>query len=301
MDTGRGTRRDGVRILLTVGAVVLLAIITLLLVWLVRPDSTVGGPDPDAALSHVHGLGLNPADGSLVVATHFGSFRIIDGAAAERIGASEQDTMGFTVLGPDHFLGSGHPDRAGIENGAPSRLGVIESRDAGATWEELALGGEADLHAIAVADRVIYGWDASSGQVLASDDGRHWSARSSLELTSLVADPADPAVLLAATPAGIERSDDGGRTWALTDGPNLIVLSWDAVGGLWGADPGGGLHRRDVAGWTRTGVLLGAPQALLATPDRVYAATVNDEGQTDIAFSPDGGATWTTQQGDPEG
>ncbi|MGI9030043.1 MAG: F510_1955 family glycosylhydrolase [Ilumatobacteraceae bacterium] len=289
------------RILLTVGAVLLLAILTLFLVWLIRPDSTVGGPGPDAALSHVHGLGLNPADGSLVVATHFGSFRISDGGAVERLGSSEQDTMGFTVLGPDHFLGSGHPDRAGFDAWAPSRLGVIESRDGGATWDELALGGEADLHAIAVAEGVIYGWDASSGQVFASDDGVRWAARSSIDVSSLVADPADADVLLATTPQGIRRSDDGGSSWAITRGPNLVVLTWDAAGGLWGADADGGLHRRDVAGWTRTGALLGAPQALLATPDRIYAATANDEGQTAIAFSLDGGASWTTLQGEPQG
>lgn len=95
-----------------------------------RPGDLAGEP----GVSHVHGLGINPADGSLIVATHYGSFRIApDGDDAERIGDSFQDTMGFTVAGPDHFLGSGHPDVAGMQAGQPGRLGLIESTDAGAT------------------------------------------------------------------------------------------------------------------------------------------------------------------------
>jgi hypothetical protein len=87
-----------------------------------RPGDLAGDP----GVSHVHGLGINPADGSLIVATHYGSFRIPrDGDEAVRIGDSFQDTMGFTVAGPDHFLGSGHPDLAGARAGRPSRLGLI--------------------------------------------------------------------------------------------------------------------------------------------------------------------------------
>jgi hypothetical protein len=60
---------------------------------------------------HVHGLGS--ADGALYIATHAGLWRLEEGEAkAERIGESYQDTMGFTVLAPDRFLGSGHPDLA---------------------------------------------------------------------------------------------------------------------------------------------------------------------------------------------
>ncbi|MBA3802551.1 MAG: hypothetical protein H0X22_06565, partial [Acidimicrobiia bacterium] len=71
-------------------------------------DSDAADPSAAYGMSHVHGLGLNPADGSLIVATHNGTFRIpADSEDAERLGDSLQDTMGFTVVGPDHFLGSG--------------------------------------------------------------------------------------------------------------------------------------------------------------------------------------------------
>ena len=70
------------------------------------------------AIVHVHGLGVNPADDAVIAATHTGAFRLpVDDGEPERIGDSFQDTMGFTVAGPDHFLGSGHPDVAGLEAG----------------------------------------------------------------------------------------------------------------------------------------------------------------------------------------
>jgi hypothetical protein len=68
---------------------------------------------------HVHGLGINPADGALFVATHTGLFRAGPGErSAKRVVDRFQDTMGFTVTGPDRFLGSGHPD--GREGCRPS-------------------------------------------------------------------------------------------------------------------------------------------------------------------------------------
>jgi hypothetical protein len=67
-------------------------------------------PEPeDPGVVHVHGLGINPRDGALFAATHTGLFVIGDGTAA-RVTERFQDTMGFTVVGPEYFLGSGHPD-----------------------------------------------------------------------------------------------------------------------------------------------------------------------------------------------
>src|SRR5207302_1327423 len=61
-----------------------------------KPGDLAGDP----GVSHVHGLGIDPADGTLYVATHYGTFRIPDRGPAQRVGASYQDTMGFTVAGP---------------------------------------------------------------------------------------------------------------------------------------------------------------------------------------------------------
>jgi hypothetical protein len=121
-----------------VGGVV--AVLVILLVALVGRSSDsndgAGGVAADGeapGVSHVHGLGVDPGDGTLFAATHYGTFRILREGAAERVGDSLQDTMGFTVVGPNHFLGSGHPDVEGLQAGQPGLLGLIESTDGGAT------------------------------------------------------------------------------------------------------------------------------------------------------------------------
>ncbi len=84
-----------------------------------------GVPFADPGPVHVHGLGINPADGSLFIATHTGLFRVgKDSQKAVRVAARYQDTMGFSIVGPNRFLGSGHPDAR--EQKLPPLLGLIE-------------------------------------------------------------------------------------------------------------------------------------------------------------------------------
>ncbi len=216
-------RRRDWRLLAAAAVVALVAV-----VWVVSqvaddgddPRSGVVADDP--GVSHVHGLGLNPADGSLIVATHYGSFRIpADGDDAIRIGDSFQDTMGFTVIGPDRFYGSGHPDVAGMRAGQPGLLGLIESIDAGETWSNVSLSGQVDFHALAFAHDNVYGWDSSTQRFMVSPAGDDWEGRSTLALFSFAVDPDDADHIIAATPDGLTDSTDGGRTWSTTDGPQL--------------------------------------------------------------------------------
>ncbi|MGI8439453.1 MAG: F510_1955 family glycosylhydrolase, partial [Thermoleophilaceae bacterium] len=128
-------------------------------------------------------------DGSLFIATHTGLFRLAkDQARAQRVGQSSQDTMGFTVVGPDRFLGSGHP---GDLEGGPSLLGLIGSRDGGRGWRPVSLSGEADFHLLRAAGPRVYGADSSSGRLLVSaDEGRTWSERRPPgDLVDLAVDP----------------------------------------------------------------------------------------------------------------
>ena len=71
------------------------------------------GTTPGASsveFGHVHGLGVNPADGARYVASHNGLFRTGPDGRAEAVGPT-RDLMGFTIAGPDTFLSSGHPGR----------------------------------------------------------------------------------------------------------------------------------------------------------------------------------------------
>jgi hypothetical protein len=246
----------------------------------------------DPGLIHVHGLGNNPADGTLYAATHTGLFTVRDGAG-HRVANRYQDTMGFTVVGPDHFLGSGHPDFRDTQLYQPGRrplLGLIESRDAGRTWQPLSLLGEADFHALQVTHRRVYGYDATGGRFMVTSDRRHWQVRSKLELTSFAVSPTDPELVVAATERGLARSRDGGRRWQPIRGPAALLLTWERPDALWAITDNGQLwHSKDAGeSWRQPGRINGQPEAFLAHEANLYVAVA----QLGIVTSTDQGRSW---------
>jgi hypothetical protein len=265
------------------------------------PSSLPVAEDPGVV--HVHGLGINPRDGALYAATHTGLFTVGDGTAS-RVGDRLQDTMGFTVVGPDHFLGSGHPDARDTHLYDPGRrplLGLVESRDAGRSWQPLSLLGEADFHALQVAHGRVYGYDATGQRLMVSRDRRRWQVRSTVELAGFAVSPTDPELVIAATGRRLLGSTDGGRTWKPLRGPALLVLAWAGPDGLWGIDPDGQVwHSRDAArSWQRPGRVGGQPEALLAHQGRLYAAVMG----LGVVSSADGGRSWQVRYrpGQPAG
>jgi hypothetical protein len=257
-----------------------------------RPAAPSASVAYDPGLVHVHGLGINPADGTLYAATHTGLFAVRDGAG-QRVTKRLQDTMGFTVVGPDHFLGSGHPDFRDTQLTVPNKrplLGLIESRDAGRTWQPLSLLGEADFHALQVAHGRVYGYDATGGRFMATSDRRHWQVRSKLELTSFAVSPTDPALVVAATERGLVRSRDGGRRWRPIRGLAGLLLDWERPDALWAITDDGQLwHSKDAgASWRQAGKINGEPEAFLAHEAKLYVAVA----QLGIVTSTDQGRSW---------
>ncbi|UUV35897.1 glycoside hydrolase [Amycolatopsis roodepoortensis] len=250
-----------------------------------------GGADP--GLAHVHGLGVDPADGTLYAASHHGAFRLPANSQAERVGDRRQDTMGFTVAGARHFLGSGHPDPR--DTGQPVHLGLIESTDAGQTWRSLSLAGKADFHALEAEHGLVYGWDSQTRQLMVSADRQNWDRRARLPLADFAVHPAQRDELLATTPQGLARSVDGGRTFTpVQAAPSLMLLDWPAADTLYGVAPDGSVHVSSDggAGWVRRGQVPGRPQAVAANGiNEVYVAT-----ETGIHTSSDGGRTFTLRQ-----
>lgn len=248
----------------------------------------------DPGVAHVHGLGVDPADGVLYAATHFGLFALPEEGRATRIAGRFQDTMGFTVVGPNTFLGSGHPDIQ-KDPELPPRLGLIRSTDAAETWESVSLSGEADFHALRSAGGSVYGWDAGSSRLmLSADGGKTWEIRSTLALRDFVVSAADSDVLLATTEKGLVRSGDGGRTFtAVPDAPVLAVLAWRRSDEVYGVDPSGIVHASADGGrsWEERGSLGGEPEALAAHDQDLYAAATG----RGVLASSDGGRTWTVR------
>lgn len=251
----------------------------------------------DPGVAHVHGLGVDPADGILYAATHFGLFALPENGTATRIAERFQDTMGFTVVGPNTFLGSGHPDPE-KDPDLPPRLGLIRSTDAARTWQPVSLSGEVDFHALHSAHGNIYGWDSGTGRLMVSaDDGQTWDTRSTLGLRDFAVSPTDPQLLLATTEQGLARSADGGRTFtAVAGAPVLAVLTWQRADRLYGVDPSGQVHTSADGGrtWGARGALGGAPEALAAHGDELYAAATG----RGILASADGGRSWSVRYRD---
>ncbi|HLF79956.1 MAG TPA: hypothetical protein VJB57_20955 [Dehalococcoidia bacterium] len=174
---------------------------------------------------HVHGLGVNPKDGALFAATHTGLFRIAEGKA-ERIAGRYQDTMGSTVVGPDHFIGSGHPDLRDYRDGKlPGLLGLMESKNAGQTWSSQSLLGKAGFHGLTYVQARIYGFDSAGGRFMVSTDGKTWDTRASIYLLRFAVNPVDPDLILGTTDRGPQVSRDGGRTWSRLPAPSLVLVA----------------------------------------------------------------------------
>jgi hypothetical protein len=230
-----------------------------------RGDQAADPASHDNAFGHVHDLGVNPADGRLYVASHMGVFRQSDDGFA-RIADRWQDTMAFTVAGPDHFLASGHPD---MREDKPTHLGLIESTDAAESWTALSLEGEADFHALELAGDRLYGFDALTGTLM---------------------DPEDPDALVIADQRGeLMRWRTGGPPTALEAAPRIAFLDWSEPGRIVGLGGEADVWVSEDGGetWREAGVVPGGPQALTTDGDTWYAAT--DQG---LFTSTDRGESW---------
>jgi hypothetical protein len=295
-------RRPASRGLLVFGTLAVLGLVAAGgLLWLAGDGegSFSGIPSVDPGPVHVHGLGVNPADGALFIATHTGLYRVeADERKAERVGGRYQDTMGFTIVGPNRFLGSGHPDlNEAREQNLPSLLGLIESTDSGETWDPISLLGEADFHVLRFAGERVYGYDASNDRLLVSADrGQSWNElERPAPLVDLAVDPREARRIVATGTGELEKglfqSRDGGESWTRVN-EAVGLLAWP--GPLYIVDGGGQVFASRDGGrrFARRGEIGGQPAALVAEePSELYVALHDGT----IKRSSDGGASWTVR------
>lgn len=249
-------------------------------------DTAAEASDSSGALSHVHGLGVDPADGRVYVATHTGVYTVGKGGKPQLVGDSRDDFMGFTVTGENAFVASGH----GAEGSdRPGNVGLIETKDAGRTWTSRSLSGEADFHSLESAKGTVYGYEG--GRIRVSSDLKSWDDRATLEALDLAVSPSGDK-LLATTAEGVATSTDGGRTFGKGAGPVQAFVSWPAEKSLFGIGTSGKLSSSadgDQSWKELTTVPGGQPQALTAVnADHILAATM-----TGVYESRDGGKTFS--------
>lgn len=253
-------------------------------------------PSADPGAIHIHGLGVNPKDGALFIATHTGLFRVAPGTRApKRVADRWQDTMGFAIVGPDEFLGSGHPDG---RDKLPPFLGLIRSTDAGRSWRRVSRMGVSDFHVLEAQGSRIYGagsnFETREAETLVSDDsGRSWrKVRPPGPLLALAIDPDDPDRAVVATEGGLARTTDAGRRWdRLDDRTGLLV--WPRAGELYLVEGSGAVVRSSDQGrtWAEVGEVGGQPAAFEAVGDDLYVA-LHDGA---VRVSEDGGASWSVR------
>lgn len=244
---------------------------------------------------HVHGLGINPKDGSLFIATHTGLWRTAPGATkAERVSDQTQDTMGFTIIGPDRFLGSGHPDQQQYrDEGLPALLGLIESTDGGESWQPISLLGKADFHVLRSKGNRIYGFDATNERLMFSRDaGRTWTQRTPPSpLVDMAVNPANLSHLVASGEGGLWDSANEGRAWRPA-GEGNGLLAWPVPGRLYLVTGAGEARVSPNGGkrWSRVGDIGGQPAALMAQTQRELYVALHDGT---VKRSTDAGRTWS--------
>lgn len=119
-------------------------------IWLAGCSQPVVRDEP-FDFSHVHGLGYDPGNQTIYVATHHGLILgTPDGGdwAWDYAGLERYDYMGFTQdsVNASILYSSGHPDDPRAYGGV--HLGVRRSTDGGATWEQRSLKGQVDFHSL---------------------------------------------------------------------------------------------------------------------------------------------------------
>lgn len=247
----------------------------------------------EGGMEHIHGLGVRGS--TLYIATHGGLWAAPEGhTKARRVGQSQQDIMGFSVLSKDRFVGSGHPHPS--QQDLPANLGLIESRDGGKTWKNSSLLGDADFHVLESSGSRIYGFDGTQGRLMvSSNSGRSWQQRTPPSgIFSLAIDPADRDRVIAATQRGLFVSADAGRSWRAADPQLAGLLAWPRAHELYLVDGQGELQRSRDGGrqWQALGSSIGGqPAAFIATGGDLYAAL----GDGSVKRSTDDGRTWAVR------
>ena len=177
---------------------------------------------------HVHGLGVDPTDSSILyIATHGDFYQSRNGAPPVKVDQVRADYMAFNAPHDQDspLYASGHPSTGG-------NTGLIKSTDGGITWQSVSkvLEPAVDFHAMALSKsdpNLILGFDSGGrGLFKTIDAGKTWENLQYPEyISALAISPTDSQVIFAGTGNGIYKSNDGGTTWAQIAYSGLAVYA----------------------------------------------------------------------------
>lgn len=222
---------------------------------------------------HVHGLGIDASDSSILyVATHGDFYKSVDGGTPVKVDKQRADYMAFNApqTAGVPLYASGHPATATGGN-----TGLIESTDGGQTWQTVAtvLDPPVDFHAMSVSKsdpNTIIGFDSGGrGLFKTTNAGKTWDKFDypGQYVTALAISPNDPKVIFAGTNDGVYQSNDGAVSWKQINqykGLGVMALAFDADGNLYASTEESGLAKSSDLGKTWESIKR-APDNLTAT------------------------------------
>ncbi|MGH6906818.1 MAG: WD40/YVTN/BNR-like repeat-containing protein [Aestuariivirga sp.] len=253
--------------------------------------------------THFHGIAFaRSGTAKLLLATHHGLFAVDAEGSATQVSAI-QDYMGFSPdpSNPLIYYSSGHPAGGG-------NSGFLKSADGGATWTQVSAGagGPVDFHQMDVSPAdpaTIYG---IYGNVQVSHDGgANWSVAGPApgQVIAIAASVRDADSLYAATKAGLEMSNDGGKSWSglAFNGEVVSTVETGADGALYAFVIGRGLmlgKDGETGGWPplSNGFGEAIPLHMAVDPaDGKHLALTTQNNE--VLESHDGGKSWVAFAG----
>jgi hypothetical protein len=264
------------------------------------PQEAAPAAPTSGANAFIGSIAVDPGDGTVMLGTGLGLFRLPKGAHdAKRVTGKLTTANGSGQLssnlvvryaGPGDLLASGHPEGGTL----PENLGLIRSRDAGDTWTPVAEVGESDYHILQVSGRQVVGVRADEPTIRVSGDGgRTFAERTPPDAPlDVVFDPANPRRMVVATKQGVFTSADGGGSWRQRDGTASEQLAWGRSDAVYRADPGGLIKVSADGGttWKDAGTVgMSANELATDAGGALYASVAGGE----VRRSTDGGAAWS--------
>lgn len=232
---------------------------------------------------HVHGLGIDPSDSSILyIATHGDFYKSVNGGTPVKVDKQRADYMAFNApqAAGTPLYSSGHPSTGG-------NTGLIKSTDGGQTWEVVStvLDPPVDFHAMSVSasdPNTIIGFDSGGrGLFKTTDAGSTWDSFDypGDYVIALAIAPNDPNLIFAGTPGGLFQSDDGAASWTQLNqygGIAVMALTFDTEGNLYASTEEFGLAKSSDLGETW--------QSISRPPDSLTATSIAVDSQNNVLY-----------------
>jgi len=281
----------------------IMVIIIAIAVLSINPQDPVSsGYSRTVDWKHIHGLGIDPAERTILyIATHGDFYHSHDGNPPFKVDIIRADYMAFNAppITGIPLYASGHPSTGG-------NTGLIKSRDGGQSWESVAkvLEPPVDFHAMSISKsdpNVIMGFDsAGRGLFKSSDAGKTWETLQYPEyISALAISPPDPFRVFAGTGKGIFQSTDGAKSWTHLEeykGITVLALSFDDEEVLYASTSNFGLSRSIDLGktWEKiNGPSLKITSITVDSQNKIiYVAGYSPDGYQEVYRSLDDGTNW---------